>query len=696
MQPATYLFNLVLRERHARRRAGERLVDFSRPRHQGHLSHHSEGLRHVRHFHEALLGGGADDEEAPAVLRSLLDQNEQALHDGVAEAGPDGRVVNQALDVVEDDQRLGRFVGVVERLVDRVHPRELLASVLRGDDLDEGEVGHGRHVGGQSGLPAAHRTLQQRGQHGRLLRLLHLARQDGAGLQHLVELLAVGHNAVAREPREVVRVHAVGRLHLAQGEHEVRLGDDDLVHVLGLGDVAAVHVALDGVGHGALHHALDLRARVVLGPRANLLKVHVVRQPPGLAHHPGVDFENLSAPRLVRQAHLDVHLEAPGAQQRLVDHVEAVRHPDQQDVVERVDPVDLGEQLVDDAVAGPGAGGVRAPALANGVDFVEDDDVQAGAVARARVLLLGVLEEVAHVLLRLAEEAAHDLRPVDDFGLVAVERLRQLARDERLARAGRPVQQHSCASLHFTRRALTFDVRYAELLQELRRVDARGEGAAEDVGELGVEAANAHFLEVEVRLQDPRVLGGDRVVPPVWRHVLELHLPSAFWAERSGAMFVTLQHMGPASRNSPQSQRQSRLHHRHALRQVQHVVEQVGTNAVFQVVEVDGVLCRCGAVTLCRGGPTLLRRLEKGDLERDPARLRERRGAAPAEQAPAARFVHRGHLDDLADRRRDELARAAVEQDVARPTRWVLPAHRLHSHLPGTHLKQKIIVFTDP
>ena len=49
---------------------------------------------------------------------------------------------------------------------------------------------------------------------------------------------------------------------------------------------------------------------------------------------------------------------------------------DHEDVVELVDAVDLGEKLIDDGVVDGSTSGHRAARLADGVDFVEDDDVQ--------------------------------------------------------------------------------------------------------------------------------------------------------------------------------------------------------------------------------------------------------------------------------------------------------------------------------
>ena len=58
------------------------------------------------------------------------------------------------------------------------------------------------------------------------------------------------------------------------------------------------------------------------------------------------NLEDLLPALLVREADLDVDLQAPGAEQGLIEHVLAVGHPDQQDVVEGVHAVNLCEHLV--------------------------------------------------------------------------------------------------------------------------------------------------------------------------------------------------------------------------------------------------------------------------------------------------------------------------------------------------------------
>lgn len=53
------------------------------------------------------------------------------------------------------------------------------------------------------------------------------------------------------------------------------------------------------------------------------------------------------------------------------------RHTNNEDVVQLLDAIDLGQQLVDHSVVHPGAAGHAPSLLADGVDFIKDDDVQA-------------------------------------------------------------------------------------------------------------------------------------------------------------------------------------------------------------------------------------------------------------------------------------------------------------------------------
>mmetsp|Transcript_3600 Transcript_3600/g.10246 ORF Transcript_3600/g.10246 Transcript_3600/m.10246 type:complete len:435 (-) Transcript_3600:206-1510(-) len=183
-------------------------------------------------------------------------------------------------------------------------------------------------------------------------------------------------------------------------------------------------------------------------------------------------------------------LETARPKEGIVNHVLAVGHANEKDVVEGVDAIDLGQQLVDNRVGNAGAIPDSATALADGIHLVEDDNVQHGVISGLELLLLGLGEQFAHLLLRSADVLVEDFGSVDDLGLPGVQDLANLPRDERLAAAGRAVQEHAAHVVD------------AQLPDDVRRPNARREGPAEDLVELGIQPTNAELLEVKVRKED--------------------------------------------------------------------------------------------------------------------------------------------------------------------------------------------------
>jgi hypothetical protein len=57
-------------------------------------------------------------------------------------------------------------------------------------------------------------------------------------------------------------------------------------------------------------------------------------------------LQDLLPALLVRETDFDVYLQATGTKQGLVEHVLSVGHPDQKNVVQGLDAVNLGEHLV--------------------------------------------------------------------------------------------------------------------------------------------------------------------------------------------------------------------------------------------------------------------------------------------------------------------------------------------------------------
>ena len=117
-----------------------------------------------------------------------------------------------------------------------------------------------------------------------------------------------------------------------------------------------------------------------------------------------VDVENLLALLHVGQPHFDLTVETPGAHQRLVEDVGAVRGREDDHARIGLETVHLRQQLVQRifTLVVARESGVLAAGPADGVDLVDEDD--------ARSLLLGLLEEVADTRGAHADEHLHEIR----------------------------------------------------------------------------------------------------------------------------------------------------------------------------------------------------------------------------------------------------------------------------------------------
>ena len=157
----------------------------------------------------------------------------------------------------------------------------------------------------------------------------------------------------------------------------------------------------------------------------------------GERHRARVDVEDLAPAGGVGRLEGDAAVEAPGAQQRRVEHLGAVGRAEHDHADRGVEAVHLGEDLVErllalvvaaaDAAAGPAGAADR-------VELVDEDDRRRG--------LLGLREQVAHARGADADEHLDELRGGDR----EERHLRlagQRARQQRLARARRAGQQHA-------------------------------------------------------------------------------------------------------------------------------------------------------------------------------------------------------------------------------------------------------------
>src|SRR4051794_34127471 len=148
-----------------------------------------------------------------------------------------------------------------------------------------------------------------------------------------------------------------------------------------------------------------------------------------------VYLEDLPATDAVGPVDDDLAIEAARAQKCRIEDVGPVRRGDQNDVVLQLEPVHLDEELVEGllALVVPTAQAGAAVA-ADGVDLVHEDDARRG--------LLGLLEEVTHSRSADADEHLDEVGARDreerDAGFT-----RDGTREERLAGAGRPVEEHA-------------------------------------------------------------------------------------------------------------------------------------------------------------------------------------------------------------------------------------------------------------
>ena len=201
-----------------------------------------------------------------------------------------------------------------------------------------------------------------------------------------------------------------------------------------------------------------------------------------------VHLEDLRAALAVGAVDGDLAVEAARAQQRRVEDVGPVGGRDHDDVVLRLEAVHLDEQLVERllalVVAAAEAGAAVAP---DGVDLVHEDD--AGAV------LLGLLEQVAHARGADADEHLDEVRAGD-----REERHARLAgdgaREQRLAGARRPVQQHARRDARAERLELLRVLEeFLDLVQLLDGLVDAGDVAEGDLRRVGRQALGARLAE---------------------------------------------------------------------------------------------------------------------------------------------------------------------------------------------------------
>src|SRR4051794_20397249 len=471
---------------------------------------------------EDLLLGLAGEQRLELVLldRLALDEDlgddlERVLALGQDVLGALVRALDDAADLVVD--LAGDLVGVVglggELPAQERHP-VIVAEHARAEALAHAEA-HDHLLGRRGDL------LEVVGRAGRDLLeddLLRGAAAERHG-HRVVELGARGEELVLLRHRDRVAqglpaaddrdlVHRVGVLevvaadrvaHLVVGRDQalllahdpgllLRAGDHahDPLFELDLGDLA---LAVAGGEQGGL---VDEVGQVGAREAGRLAGECVDLDLLGQRLAAGMDLEDLGAALAVGAIDDDLAVEAAWPQQRRVKDVRAVGGGDQDDVVLHLEAVHLDEQLVERLLAlVVTAAEPRAAVASDGVDLVHEDD--AGRV------LLGLLEEVAHARGAHADEHLDEVRAGD-----REERHAGLARDgarqQRLAGARRPVEQHALGDPRAERlellRVLQELLDLVELLDRLvdPRDVAEGDLRRVDGQPLGARLAEGHHL----------------------------------------------------------------------------------------------------------------------------------------------------------------------------------------------------------
>src|SRR5712664_2818790 len=312
----------------------------------------------------------------------------------------------------------------------------------------------------------------------------------------LLELLAhgrgevVGGDALGAAGDQALEGELLGPAHdgLDHGAGGEVLEVEDLLVAVGVGDLEEA-VFLGEAVHG-LHagddHLLDGGGDVAAG----------------LALGEGdvggeVLLEDVGGRGAVGPLDLDLHVQAAGAQDRGVDEVLAVAGADDDDVLEALDAVDLGQELGHDGGLDVG-GDAGAAGAEERVHLVEEDDdwhVLGG-------LFLGLDEDLADLALGLSHVLVEELRALDveevaldllaaGLGDLLGEVVGDGLGDHGLAAAGGAVEEHALGGRELVL-LVVVGVEVGQLHGVLDGLDLVDEAADVVVADVG------HFLELEI------------------------------------------------------------------------------------------------------------------------------------------------------------------------------------------------------
>lgn len=167
-------------------------------------------------------------------------------------------------------------------------------------------------------------------------------------MHNLIEPLAIVIKFAPHKDPKLLLVDSELRPDLNQCLFEVLHGHFDVLSDDNLfGKVHDVVVARHCEGGRALDQGLDFGTSVVFGESGQLWEVDVAVEQAVIPEVLGVDSEDLLAAVLTGKAHFDVHLEPAWPKNGLINQIFSVGHANDQDIVQGLNTVDIGKQLVD-------------------------------------------------------------------------------------------------------------------------------------------------------------------------------------------------------------------------------------------------------------------------------------------------------------------------------------------------------------
>lgn len=150
------------------------------------------------------------------------------------------------------------------------------------------------------------------------------------------------YNPILHHLLQLLLCHPKRRLYLVQRVHEIRPRNLQMLHIVKRSDRPDLDVPIKRKARGALDQAAQLRAREIFRQRGELGEIDVVAHDAVGAHLRRVNVENLESAGFVGQRDFNVHFETARTEEGFVNHVHAVRHANDEDIVELVHAVHLG------------------------------------------------------------------------------------------------------------------------------------------------------------------------------------------------------------------------------------------------------------------------------------------------------------------------------------------------------------------